>query len=78
MVPPQHWKATDTTVRPYAALWSDFRGQLCQGPNLINRLVTIGYGFRDEHVNAVIENALAQTNFTLLIFAHSLTSEVFA
>ncbi len=78
MVPPQHRKATDTTAPPYAALWSDFRGQLCHGPQLMNRLVTIGYGLRDEHVNAVIENALARGNFTLLAFAHSLTSEVFA
>jgi hypothetical protein len=37
MVPPQHRKATDTTSLPYAALWSNFRGQLCHGPNLINR-----------------------------------------
>lgn len=78
MVPPQYRKATDTTAQPYAALWSDFRGQLCHGPNLINRLVTIGYGFRDEHVNAVIENALARTSFTLLVFAQSLSPEVFA
>jgi hypothetical protein len=78
MVPPQHRKATDTTASPYAALWSDFRSLLCHGPQLLNRLVTIGYGLRDEHVNAVIENALARGNFTLLVFAHSLNSEVFA
>ena len=78
MVPPQYRKGTDTTAPPYAALWSDFRGLLCHGPNLLNRLVTIGYGLRDEHVNAIIENALARGNFTLLAFAHSLTPEVFA
>lgn len=78
MVPPQHRKATDTTAPPYAALWSDFRGQLCHGPNLLNRLVTIGYGLRDEHINAIMENALARGNFTVLAFAHSLTPEVFA
>jgi len=77
MVPPQHRKATETTAAPYAALWSDFRGQLCHGPQLLNRLVSIGYGLRDEHVNAVIENALARDNFTLLAFAHTLTPEVF-
>lgn len=78
MVPPQYRKGTDTTAPPYAALWSDFRGLLCHGPNLLNRLVTIGYGLRDEHVNAIIENALARGNFTLLAFAHNLTPEVFA
>ncbi len=78
MVPPQHRKAVETTAPPYAALWSDFRKWLCHGPNLLNRLVTIGYGLRDEHVNAVIENALARGNFTLLAFANGLTPQVFA
>jgi hypothetical protein len=77
MVPPQHRKATDTTAPPYSALWSDFRGILCQGPNMLNRLVTIGYGLRDEHLNAVIDNAIARTNFTLLVFAKDLTPDVF-
>lgn len=78
MVPPQHRKATETTAPPFASLWSDFRGHLCHGPQLLNRLVTIGYGLRDEHVNSIIENALARGNFTLLVFAHTLTPEVFA
>lgn len=78
MVPPQHRKGTDTTAPPYAALWSDFRGRLCHGPNLLKRLVTIGYGLRDEHLNTIIENALARGNFTLLVFAHGLAPEVFA
>jgi hypothetical protein len=78
MVPPQHRKATETTIHPYSALWSDFRGLLCHGPVLLNRLVSIGYGLRDEHLNAVIENALARGNFTLLAFAYELASTVFA
>jgi SIR2-like domain len=78
MVPPQHRKAIDTTAPPYSPLWSDFRGLLCHGPILINRLVAVGYGFRDEHLNAVIENALGRRDFTLLIFAYALTAEVFA
>lgn len=78
MVPPQHRKSTDTTAPPYAALWSDFRRLLCHGPSLLNRLVAIGYGFRDEHLNAVIENALGRHNFTMLAFAHGLTDKVFA
>lgn len=78
MLPPQHRKAVDTTSPPYSQLWSDFRGLLCHGPFLLNRLVTSGYGSRDEHLNAVIENALARGNFTLMAFAHSLKPEVFA
>lgn len=78
MVPPQHRKSTDTTAPPYSALWSDFRGLLCHGPSLLNRLVAVGYGFRDHHLNAVVENALGRQHFTLLAFAHGLTDSVFA
>lgn len=79
MIPPQHRKATDTTTPPYSALWSDFRAWLCHGPQpkLLNRLVAIGYGMRDEHLNAIVENALARTNFTLLVFAYELRDAVF-
>lgn len=73
MVPPQRRKATDTMLPPYAALWSAFRGCLAQNATPINRLACIGYGFADEHVNAVIEAALARTDFTLLIFAKALS-----
>lgn len=73
MVPPQRRKATDTMVPPYSALWSTFRGCLGHNAAPINRLVCIGYGFADEHVNAVIEAALARPDFTLLIFTKALT-----
>ena len=53
---------------PYSALWSAFRGSLGQNAAPINRLVCIGYGFADEHVNAVIEAALARSDFTVLVF----------
>ncbi len=73
MVPPQRRKTTDTMLPPYSALWSTFRGSLSQSANPINRLVCIGYGFGDEHVNAVIEAALARSNFTVLIFTQTLS-----
>ncbi|MBU0608125.1 MAG: SIR2 family protein [Armatimonadetes bacterium] len=76
MIPPQQRKAADTTALPYAALWSEFRRRLVHGPALLNRLVTVGYGMLDEHVNAVLENALARTDFTLLILARSLAPEI--
>lgn len=78
MVPPQRRKATDTMLPPYAALWSTFRGCLAQNAAPINRLVCIGYGFADEHVNAVIEAALARTDFTVLIFAKALSAAAWA
>ena len=58
---------------PYAALWSAFRGCLGHYANPVNRLACFGYGFCDEHVNAVIEAALARTDFTLLIFTKALS-----
>ncbi|MEP7181169.1 MAG: SIR2 family protein [Betaproteobacteria bacterium] len=72
MVPPQRRKAADTMNPPYSALWSTFRGCLGHNAAPINRLVCIGYGFADEHVNAVIEAALARTDFTVLIFSRAL------
>lgn len=78
MIPPQRRKATDTMNPPYSALWSTFRGCLGQNAAPINRLVCIGYGFADEHVNAIIEAALARTDFTVLIFAMSLGDAVWS
>lgn len=73
MVPPQRRKAADTMNPPYSALWSMFRGCLGHNTAPINRLVCIGYGFSDEHINTVIEAALARTDFTVLIFTKTLS-----
>ena len=73
MIPPQRRKAGDTMYLPYSALWSEFRGCLGQNAAPANRLVAIGYGFGDEHVNVVIEAALSRNNFNLLIFAKALS-----
>ena len=73
MIPPQRRKAADTMNPPYSALWSMFRGCLGHNAAPINRLVCIGYAFTDEHVNAVIEAALARTDFTVLIFTKALS-----
>jgi len=77
MIPPQRRKATDTMSIPYTSLWSEFRAIIRHGPYLINRLVSIGYGMRDEHVNDVIENGLVRTDLTLMIFACDLKDDVF-
>ena len=73
MVPPQHRKATDTMRAPFAALWSIFRGCLSHDSRPLHRLACFGYGFADEHVNAVIEAAMMRTDFTLLIFTKELS-----
>ena len=73
MVPPQRRKAADTMLPPYSALWSAFRGSLGHDVNPVNRLACFGYGFGDEHVNVVIEAALARQDFTLLIFTKILS-----
>ena len=73
MIPPQRRKASDTMSPPYSALWSAFRGALGQDRLPINRLVCVGYGFADEHVNAVIENALARADLTVLVFTKELS-----
>jgi SIR2-like domain len=73
MVPPQRRKATDTMLPPYAALWSAFRGSMGLDARPLNRLACFGYGFADEHVNAVIEAALARTDFTLLVFTKAMS-----
>lgn len=78
MVPPQRRKAAETMNRPYSALWSTFRGCLGHNATPINRLVCIGYGFADEHVNAIIEAALARTDFTVLIFTKALSPPAWA
>ena len=77
MIPPQYRKAAETTTQPYSALWTRFRAWLIHGPRALNRLVCIGYGMRDQHVNDVIESATSRGDFTLLIFTKSLTEDTF-
>ncbi len=76
MIPPQRRKAEETMNRPYSALWSAFRGCLGHNAAPLNRLVCIGYGFADEHINVIIDSALARTDFTVLIFAQALADSV--
>lgn len=78
MLPPQNRKAADTGMTPYATLWSEFRAYLANdSARLLNRLVCVGYGMRDGHVNAIIRSALARSHFTLVVLAKALADEVF-
>lgn len=79
MVPPQKRKSTETMTVPYVNLWSELRGMLRQGQRpMINRLFSVGYGMEDEHVNALLESALARTDFTLIILAKKLSDIAFS
>jgi prepilin-type processing-associated H-X9-DG protein len=79
MVPPQHRKAADTGVTPYATLWSEFRAYLANDASRhVNRLVCAGYGFADGHVNALIDAALQREHFTLIVLARVLSDEAFS
>ncbi len=79
LIPPQRRKHQDTATPPYSNLWSEFRGLLANdGPRLLNRLICVGYGFRDEHVNAILRAALNRHNFTLVILSKSLDDRVYA
>jgi len=77
MIPPQYRKAQDTGRPPYSTLWSEFRGALFHGDEALNRLVSVGYGMADEHVNAEIESALERQNFSLIIIAKALSDVAF-
>lgn len=77
MIPPQYRKAHETGRSPYSILWSEFRGSLFHGDDKLNRLITIGYGMADEHVNAEIESALERPNFTLIIVTKELSDTIF-
>ena len=77
MIPPQYLKAQATASHPYSILWEEFRARLIHGSPLLNRLVVIGYGMADEHINAVIEQACARDNFTLIIITKVITQSVF-
>lgn len=77
MIPPQYRKAAETGFPPYSTLWTEYRGALIHGSKPVNRLVTIGYGMADEHVNNVIEAALERSDFTLIIVAKKLSDDAF-
>lgn len=49
---------------PYAELFRRFAGALARPQSV---LFVVGYGFGDEHVNAIIRQALAVPSFTLVI-----------
>jgi hypothetical protein len=78
MIPPHYRKAQDTGTPPYSTLWSEFRGILNNDRlRLLNRLVCVGYGLGDTHVNPILEAALVRPDFTMLILARNLPEATF-
>lgn len=73
MVPPQRRKGSEVTRAPYSPLWTAFHGAMSLDHKPLMRLISVGYGFRDEHVNDAIDSALARPDFRLLIFAKDLS-----
>lgn len=64
LIYPTPAKYGETMGMPYAELFRRFAGALVRPQSV---LFVVGYGFGDEHVNAIIRQALAVPSFTLVI-----------
>lgn len=64
LIYPTPAKYGETLGSPYAELFRRFAGALARPQSV---LFVVGYGFGDEHVNAIIRQALAVPSFTLVI-----------
>lgn len=72
LIYPTPAKYGETLGMPYAELFRRFAGALVRPQSV---LFVIGYGFGDDHVNALIRQALAVPSFTLVIVDPSPKSE---
>lgn len=64
LIYPTPAKYGETLGMPYSELFRRFAAALVRPQSV---LFTIGYGFGDEHVNAIIRQALAVPSFTLVV-----------
>ena len=64
LIYPTPAKASDTLGMPYAEMFRRFATKVVCPQSV---LFVVGYGFGDEHVNAIIRQALAIPSFTLVI-----------
>lgn len=71
LIYPTPTKYGETLGMPYAELFRRFANALVRPQSV---LFVVGYGFGDEHVNAIIRQALAVPSFTLVIVDPSPTS----
>ena len=72
LIYPMPSKYGDTLGMPYSELFRRFAGAVARPQSV---LFVIGYGFGDEHVNAIIHEALAIPSFTLVIIDPRPSSE---
>jgi hypothetical protein len=72
LIYPTPAKYGETLGSPYSELFRRFAGALARPQSV---LFVIGYGFGDEHVNAIIRQALAVPSFTLVIVDPAPTSD---
>src|SRR5690606_7679700 len=75
LIYPTPAKYGETLGMPYSELFRRFAGTVVR-PQAV--LIAIGYGFGDDHVTAVIHNALAIPSFTLVIVDPRPTSDFVA
>lgn len=66
MIFPTPLKHYSTISSPYTDLFREFQAKIVNEQTV---LVTIGYGFGDEHINAIIYQALTVPTFRLIVFA---------
>jgi hypothetical protein len=72
LIYPTPAKYGETLGSPYSELFRRFAGALARPQSV---LFVVGYGFGDEHVNAIIRQALAVPSFTLVIVDPAPTSK---
>ena len=72
LIYPTPAKIGATLGMPYAELFRRFAGSVAQPQSV---LFVIGYGFGDEHVNAIIRQALSLPSFTLIVVDPSPNSD---
>jgi len=66
LIYPTYTKIAQSFDSPYGELFRHFTNAL---NSRNSTLIVIGYSFSDEHVNKIIENALTNPDFNLLIFS---------
>ncbi|WP_018297233.1 SIR2 family protein [Corynebacterium lubricantis] len=72
LIYPTPAKQNASFAAPYSDMFREFQAKVVQEQSA---LVTIGYGFGDEHVNNIIYQALTIPNFRLVIFAKPETGD---